>query len=143
MKADKENKFQELIQDHTSQIQRICFGFTNSSEEVKDLYQEVLINVWKSIDGFRNDAAIATWLHRITINTCLLWNKRKKKFLSSKSMVEYMNLEVEELEKESSPELIQLRRAINQLKPGDKTLILLVLEELSYNEIAEVTGLSI
>lgn len=143
-RTDKEILFTELLDKHKPQIQRICWGFTSNEADVKDIYQEVIINIWKGLDGFKNQAAYSTWMHRIAINTCLLWKKRKPIYdqisekLTSKKLVYEMVVD-----SSHNPELINLKRAINKLKNGDKALILLVLEELSYKEIAEVTGMSI
>lgn len=144
MKIDKEEEFLNIMNHHEGQIRRICLGFRNSNGDVEDLYQEVLINIWKGLENFRNEAATSTWIHRITINTCILWNKRKKKFRVNLSNVEIRSSAISmDQDPDGNIELIKLRKAISTLKPGDKSLILLVLEELSYKEIAKVTGLSI
>jgi len=142
--SDKEKIFKEALKKHKSQIHRVCWGFTNSAEDVKDLYQDVVINIWKGLEGFRNQSSLSTWLHRITINTCLLWKKKKKSVLSFQSNMTDLQVENEyEFKINENPQLKALKKAIDKLKPVDKSLILLVLEELSYKEIAEITGLSI
>jgi len=142
--SDKENIFKTIQKDYQNQVHRICWGFTERPEDVKDLYQDVMINIWKGLGGFRNEASYGTWVHRITINTCLLWKRRKKKHLEiTEELTKDYNVYYEGFGSEENEELLQLKRAIRKLKKSDKTIILLVLEELSYNEIAEVTGLSI
>lgn len=142
--SDKERKFQELMSAHSERILRLCRGFTDQPVDVKDLYQEVIINVWKGMKGFRAEAASSTWIHRITINTCLLWKKKGKRWQKEKETYgAEPRFDSQPELNEVTPELQALRKAIQQLKTGERTILLLYLEELSYKEIAKITGLSL
>lgn len=142
--SEKEDKFKTIISHHQDQIQRICSGFTTNVEDIKDLYQDVIINIWKGMESFRGDASYATWIHRITINCCLLWKRKSKVQVSKNDAIELSNQNrIQNDVSVDNPQLQLLKEAINQLKSSDKALILLVLEELTYKQIAEITGLSI
>lgn len=142
--SEKREIFMEVIKQHKNQIHRICWGFTKSQEDIKDLFQDVIVNIWKGLDGFKNKSSYSTWIHRITINTCILWKKKVTFFNQSKEINPLIpESTYDEIKVEGDPRLIQLKKAIEQLKPTDKTIILLVLEEISHKEISEITGLSV
>jgi len=142
--SEKEEIFKKIINQHKNQIHRICWGFTKSQEDIKDLFQDVIINIWKGFDGFKSKSSYSTWIHRITINTCILWKKKSNYFNQSKEINSSIPQSTyDEIKFEADPRLIQLKEAINQLKSIDKTIILLTLEEVSHKKISEITGLSI
>ncbi len=142
--SEKEEIFAAVINQHKNQIHRICWGFTKSQEDIKDLFQDVIVNIWKGIDGFKNQSSYSTWIHRITINTCLLWKKKANYYHQSKEINEMIPQPTyEEIEITGDSQLMNLKKAIDQLKSVDKTIILLVLEEVPHKEISEITGLSV
>ena len=71
MKENKEEQFKKIIDENGGRILRICRYYNSNPEDQKDLYQEILINVWKSLDRFRGDSKISTWVYRIAVNTSL------------------------------------------------------------------------
>ncbi|HKJ41697.1 MAG TPA: RNA polymerase sigma factor, partial [Sunxiuqinia sp.] len=68
---NKEEKFEQIVSENKERISRVCRYYANCEEDSKDMCQEVLINIWKSLDSYRGDAAISTWIYRIAINTSL------------------------------------------------------------------------
>ena len=71
-RAERERLFHELFAENQSRIQRLCYGFLGSSAEVDDLFQEIMVNVWNSLPGFRGESRPSTWLYRIAVNTALI-----------------------------------------------------------------------
>ena len=123
----------------------MCWGFAKQQQEVDDLFQEVMIRLWKGLEKFEGRAQLSTWIYRITVNTCLYFKEKNKKVIwqpidykSDRS--DFSNTETTIIQNER---LQALRAAIQQLSKADKTIALLLLEELSYKEIAEVTGLTV
>ena len=76
---DQEELFARLVREHKSTIYTVCYMFSHDEEEVNDLFQETLINMWKGIDSFREESKISTWIYRVALNTCLLQERKKKK----------------------------------------------------------------
>ncbi len=142
--TDKENIFQVLIKDHKQQVYRVCWGFTSNLHDVEDLFQETMINLWKGLDGFKGASAPSTWIYRITVNTCILWKKKAAKSIKSEVKGEFIDGGASIENAYVVNEQIQsLKTAIQSLKKIDKSIMLLLLEECSYNDIAEITGLSV
>ncbi len=143
---EKEKLFNEVFKENKDRIFRLCYTSLNNKDEVDDLFQEVMANVWRSLDGFRNESKISTWIYRITVNSALLFNKRYK----TKSG-RFQNLEPHELEemhagspfeKSLDDDLKNLHKAIAELGKQDRIIIGLFLEGTSYEEISEIVGIS-
>lgn len=142
---NKEQKFKQVYEKSKDKIHRLCLGFMGNKADADDLFQEVLIKVWNNLDTFRNESNINTWIYRITTNTALLTINRKTKL--NKKEVGYLNLPNYEQET-SNPtakeqEIKKLYKAISLLKEIDRIIIGLVLENCSYEEISNITGLKI
>jgi len=148
MKEDKDIAFKQIVEDNSDRIMRICRYYNPNAEDQKDMYQEILVNVWKSLDKFRGDSAISTWIYRIAVNTALSFSG--KTFRNLKMRIDkdpnQLNLLLDDdaLEQKMMQEthLEELQTQINQLSVIDKALISLVLEGLSMREIADVIGLT-
>jgi len=142
--TNKETDFLEILANHKNQIYRVCWGFVSQADDVNDLFQEVVMNVWKGMDGFRKESAYSTWIQRIAINTCILWKKQdKKKQDLLSSQMDMPQIENEEYSEKENPKIKHLKTAIDKLKKMDRSIILLLLEGLSYKELSEVTGLTV
>jgi len=139
----QEKKFEEIVEIHRDQVYRMCWGFAKNSFDVDDLFQEVMINIWKGLKKFEGKASMSTWIYRITVNTCLLWKRRKSKTIESQEFINVkIDVPIEKSESKIDENIIAMRAAFQQLKKIDKTIILLLLEGCSYKEISEITGLT-
>lgn len=144
----KEEKFNKVILDNGKKIRRICRYYNANQEDQKDMYQEILVNVWKSLDSFRGDSAISTWIYRIAVNTSLGFTGK-----AFKQMKLLVSLDTENLSSLLSDELLDekllqekklemLQTELNQLSVIDKSLISLMLEGLTMRDIADVIGIT-
>jgi RNA polymerase sigma-70 factor (ECF subfamily) len=71
MENSKEIRFRQVVEENGNRISRICSYYSKSAEDRKDMYQEILVNIWKSLDKFRGESSISTWIYRIAVNTSL------------------------------------------------------------------------
>ncbi len=134
--------YQASILPFAAIIIKICRAYTHSQEDFEDYYQEVCLQIWRSKDTFREQCQWSTWVYRISLNVCLtLLKKNKRKgqtyFTSEVLPDDVMVTENRAFEDES---LNQLYVAIRHLSEVDRALILLYLEEKSYQEIADILG---
>lgn len=145
---NKEEKFKQIVSENDIRIRRICRYYASGEDESKDIYQEVLINIWKSLDSYRGDAAISTWIYRIALNTALTQSGKSYKEIKLHVDVDTQSLsgilDDEELENKQllEKQLDLLQTEINQLSIIDKALISLQIEKLSTKEIANIIGLT-
>ncbi|MDE6337905.1 MAG: RNA polymerase sigma factor [Muribaculaceae bacterium] len=138
-----QRQFEALIATHSTLISRICFSYAADSEDYNDLRQDVLINIWKGIATFRGDASSLTWVYRVTLNTCVS-TVRKRSRRPATERLDTMPFDIpEEKEDEGLRERFEtLHRLISELSPIDKAIVTMWLDERSYDEIAEVVGMS-
>ncbi len=142
--SEKETKFIQLLEKHKHQVYRVCWGFSSSKADVDDLFQEAMVNLWKGMATFKGKASLSTWAYRITVNTCILWKKKQSKNQALHANTEEKFPDIAQPHEEPPNEqVLALKQAIQQLKKMDRTLILLLLEECSYKEIAEITGMTV
>ncbi|SDB91422.1 RNA polymerase sigma factor [Williamwhitmania taraxaci] len=145
---EREKVFKELISDNEHKIRRVCSYYAHSEEDRKDLYQEILINVWKSFETFRGDSAVGTWLYRVALNTALGFSG--KEFKRLRFNVDFDSTRLNNLgceDKASDAMVLEhkfalLQNRMNQLSVIDKAIISLVMEGLPMREIADVIGLT-
>ncbi len=76
---EKEKEFEQIVKKHKSTIYTVCYMFSKDEDEVNDLFQETLLNLWKGFDGFRGDAAVSSWIWKVALNTCISFDRKKKR----------------------------------------------------------------
>lgn len=128
-----------MVREHKSTIYTVCYMFSKDQDEVNDLFQEVLINLWKGFSTFEGRSDVRTWIYRISLNTCISQERKKKK---ARSVPLSMNINLFEDRDEDSRQVEMLHKRINKLGAFDRAIILLWLENMSYEEIGQVVGIS-
>jgi RNA polymerase sigma-70 factor (ECF subfamily) len=130
--------FEEIYQLYAPMVYRVCIGYTNDSDQAKDLVQETFIAVWKGLSGFRNEAKMSTWIFRIATNNCLRALEKAKRMPIGELPLNLPN----PIEESNEEKLNLLYRCIAELNEMDRIIISLELEELPQAEIAEIVGIS-
>jgi RNA polymerase sigma factor (sigma-70 family) len=141
MDKKNEQEFTRLVMKNKSTIYMVCYMFSQDEEEVKDLFQDILVKLWKGYDKFRGDSDIKTWIYRVSLNTCLDYQTRHKR----KGVEEKLGPGIDPAEDvdAKSLQVKQLYSRIHSLGLIDRGIILLWLEGLSYDEIAAIVGISV
>lgn len=145
---DRESRYREVIETNKDRIFRICCGYVNDRDERKDVYQEILLNIWKSLDGFRAQAQISTWIYRVAVNTCLghlKSERRRRNHIDTEASADldaFPQEDQHETQEDLQQAIEHLYRCINTLSPVDRALITLHLEDVSSQEIADILGIS-
>ena len=129
----------QMIREHKSTIYTVCFMFSKDSDEVSDLFQEVLINLWKGYASFQNRSSVDTWIWKVSFNTCISYERKKQK---RATLPLTMDINLFEDKDEDSRQIRQLYDRIHRLKPFDRAIVLLWLENMSYEEIGAIVGIS-
>ena len=135
----KEQQFAQVVKDNRSTIYVVCYMFSNDAEEVADLFQEVLVKLWNGYDSFQGKSDIKTWIYRVTLNTCVTIDRKKRR--RNRAMLSMDVVYFDSQEQETAQVRI-LHERIARLQPLDRAIILLWLEQISYGEIGEIVGIS-
>ncbi|WP_455672222.1 RNA polymerase sigma factor [Phocaeicola sp.] len=142
MKEQTENEqaFLTLVKEYRRLIYKVCYLYATDEEHFKDLHQEVLINLWQGFKGFKGEAKLSSWIYRVSLNTCISFYRKHSKITDTMPLESLFGLMADENEK--PVHLREMYRLISRLNRLEKAIILLWLDERSYEEIADITGLS-
>jgi RNA polymerase sigma-70 factor (ECF subfamily) len=140
MMKQEEEIFARLVREHKSTIYTVCYMFSKDEDEVQDLFQETLINMWKGMGGFREESKIDTWIYRVALNTCLTQERKKKREV--KKVPLNMDVNFFEDNDANAKQARILHQRISQLAYVDRALVMLWLDGMSYDEIGAVVGIS-
>lgn len=138
--ANNESEFTDLAKQHKSLIYMVCYMISKDEDEVNDLFQETLINMWKGYEAFRQDSKASTWIYRVALNTCVSQERKKKKHPVSSPL--QMDVNLFEDDDIDTQQLRQLHERIQRLGLVDRAIVMMWLEGLTYDEMAAVIGIT-
>lgn len=137
----KEQEFSRMVREHKSTIYTVCYMFSNDEDEVSDLFQETLINLWKGYESFRHESKLSTWIYRVAMNTCISADRKKRK--QGTKVPLSMNIDLYNDEDHETKQVRQLHERIQRLDLIDRALVMMWLEGMNYDEIADVIGIRV
>lgn len=138
IQKERAKVFEDIVRDYSLMITKVCYYFATSIPELKDLRQEVLLNIWTGWDKFRKESKLSTWIYRVCFNTCITYQRKNKQRKNEVPLSSVLDFEDESFDMERYKEM---HRLIGKLDSEDKAIILMWLDENSYEEIADVVGL--
>jgi RNA polymerase sigma-70 factor (ECF subfamily) len=143
LKAAREREFLDHLRRHEALIHKICQVYATDSLTKQDLFQEIVLQLWKSFESFRNESKMSTWMYRIALNTALM-DKRKSKTTVSLSFFNLLNDErAEEIDDGPQQEnKFILYNAIAKLTEIEKAIVMLYLDDKSYEQMEDILGVS-
>ena len=136
-----EKDFEKAMEIYGGIISKVCYYFSADSDEFKDLRQEVFYNLWKGWDKFRKDSKISTWIYRISFNTCVSYQRKEKKSKNCIPIDQMLDIPAD-----SDSRLVEkyniMHDLIRQLPYQERAIILMWLDDKTYEEIAELIGIN-
>ena len=138
---DLESKFAQTIKQNKSTIYTVCYMFSRDADEVADLFQEAVINLWRGFEKFEGRSDVKTWIYRVTLNTCISLDRKDKKRRTATEPLE-MNINLFQDQDRDTRQVDMLHSRISRLQPFDRAIVLLWLENMPYDEIGQVVGIS-
>ena len=142
-----EQKFLELVNENRNRILRVCRVYAWNSADQDDLYQEILFQIWRGLPGLKEKQFANTWLYRVSINTAISFVRKRTSGSNRVLHFEHADLtrmieSRQTTEENADDRIATLYTAIYKLDPLEKALVTLFLEDLTYEQIAEATGIS-
>ena len=142
LNAEQVAAFTQLVQQYEKLVYKVCRVYAPDAENCKDLFQEIIVQAWLAYPRFRQDAHASTWLYRIALNTAIS-HKRKAQKAAMVGLPSFIEQYADEPARQAyAAEYELLQRMIAELPPLDKALVLLYLEDRSYQEMADILGIS-
>lgn len=135
-----ELEFTKMVGENSRTIYTVCYFFSRNRENVEDLFQEVLVNLWKGFGKFRGDSEIKTWIWRVSMNTCINQESKRKRSVQTVPLTFEIDLPESQDERENQVRILYER--ITGLPLFDRAIILLWLEGMKYDEIAAIVGIT-
>lgn len=140
----KETEFTRLIEENQGIVHKVCRIYTDSLEAHEDLFQEIVLQLWKSFDSFKGDSKFSTWMYRVGLNTAITLIRKKNRTIATSSIDSqpYFDVKASEIDEEQEEKLRLLYASIKKLNDVERALVLLYLEDLPYKEISQTLGIS-
>lgn len=137
---DLEQLFIQTINQNQGILHKVCRIYCRNQEDHNDLFQEIVLQLWKAFPTFRSESKITTWMYRIALNTAISGLRKKKITVTE---LEKISFQIEDRNEATIDEdLKQLYKAIEHLSDIEKSIVLLYLEDKPYEEIGEITGIT-
>lgn len=136
-----EDEFTMMVNQNRKVIYKVCYFYSKNIDEVNDLFQETLINLWRGFENFRGESNIKTWVWRVSLNTCNNYNRNSNRKVMTIPLT--VNVDLYTDEDDNCRQVQQLYERIDRLNAFDRAIILLWLENMSYDDIAQIIGISV
>jgi len=138
-----EKEFLQIIQKNQGIIHKVCNIYCDTEDDRNDLFQEIVVQLWRSYPTFRKESKVSTWMYRVALNTAITSFKKSKR-RPDQNRLTYENFQIEDeaYDTETEERIRSLHKAVNHLTGIEKSIVLLYLENKKYEEIAEITGIT-
>ena len=140
MNNDKEHQFELLVRKHKRTIYTVCYLFSHDKTEIDDLFQEILIRLWNGFDTYEGRSDAKTWIYRVSLNTAINQYKKERRRIETVPLT--VDIDPYEADDPSSRQIRELYNRISRLDFIDRSLILLWLEGISYEDIGAIIGIT-
>ena len=140
MNNDKEHQFELLVQEHKRTIYTVCYMFSHNKAEIDDLFQEILIRLWNGFDHYEGRSSARTWIYRVALNTAINQDKKQRRRIETVPLT--VDIDPFEADNPKTGQVRKLHDLISQLELIDRSLVLLWLEGISYDEIGAIIGIT-
>ena len=140
MNNDKEHQFELLVREHKRTIYTVCYMFSHNKTEVEDLFQEVLIRLWNGFDHYEGRSSARTWVYRVALNTAINQDKKERRRIETVPLT--VDINPFEADDPKTQQVRKLHDLISQLELIDRSLVLLWLEGIPYDEIGAIIGIT-
>lgn len=139
---EKEQEFLKRIESHKGILYKVSKMYMDNHDDQQDLFQEIVCQLWKSYDSFRNESQFSTWMYRVAVNTAIVFLKKEKRKVDR---YEIASENIKEDEGDShikESQIDHFYKAVQKLEKIDKAIIFYQLEGFSHKEIGENLGIS-
>jgi RNA polymerase sigma-70 factor (ECF subfamily) len=138
-----EQQFINLINEHQGLIHKVCIMYESDRDQRNDLFQEIVLQLWRSFPTFRGESKITTWMYRIALNTAISRYRKESRMVRTEDLHEtHFNISDQLSPNENEENIQRLQHAIRQLSEIERAMVMMALEEIPYEEIAETIGIT-
>ena len=139
---ERDRIFNDWLASHKGILFKVVHAYAFEHADRQDLFQEIVLQVWRSVDAFRGESSVSTWMYRVALNTATAWTRKQDRHQRGKQPLETVDGLLTAPGTEADPRVEWLYRQIAQLKDVDRSVALLMLDGFAYKEIAAIVGIS-
>ena len=140
--TDREREFSQLVKDNQGLIIKVSRLYTNSPEDEQDLFQEIVLQLWRSYDTFKGQSKISTWMYRVALNTAITLFRKKTKSPQTDELMDFHQKNFMEDDDERQQQVSLLYKVVKMLPKVERAIVMMYLDDLPYKDIAENLGIS-
>jgi RNA polymerase sigma-70 factor (ECF subfamily) len=140
--SERDRIFGDWLESHKETLFKVVRAYAFEHADRQDLFQEMAIQVWRSVDAYRGDSSVRTWMYRIALNAAISWTRKQDRHQRGKQPLEVVDGLLAASAAEADPRVEWLYRQIARLKDVDRSVALLMLDGFAYREIAAIAGIS-
>lgn len=140
--SEQRKIFEGWLNDHKGLMFKIIRAYAFTDFDQEDLFQEITVQVWKSVPNFKHQSAVSTWIYRVSLNTALMWKRKEKRHQDGRQSIGHTEHFLQESNKPIDDRLTWLYEKIAALNKIDRSLTLLLLDGFSYKDMSEIIGVS-
>lgn len=138
----KEQEFSQLINDNQGLIIKVSRLYTNTLEDEQDLFQEIVLQLWRSYDTFKGQSKISTWMYRVALNTAITLFRKKTKSPKTDELHDFHYQGFDEIDDEKQQQISLLYKVIKMLPKVERAIVMMYLDDLPYKDISENLGIT-
>jgi RNA polymerase sigma-70 factor, ECF subfamily len=139
---NQKSTFKAWFENHQGLVYKVARSYASTPEDLDDLFQEIMLQLWRSIPSFKGDSRESTWIYRVGLNTALGWSRKERNRSHTENKAPAFSVPTPASSLEHREKLEQVYEIIHSLPHADSSVLLLHLEGLSYQEISDVLGIS-
>ena len=139
---ETEIEFEKRIREHALLIHKVCRIYADSDADRQDLFQEIVIHLWKAYPKYQGLSQFSTWLYRVGINTAITGLRKQRNFITTYEPAALPSHHPDETDNEEEEQWQQLATAIKKLNEVEKAIVMLYMEDRSYEEMEDILGIS-
>jgi len=140
--SERDRIFGDWLAAHKGTLLTVVCAYASEHADRQDLLQEVALQIWLSVDAYRGDSGVKTWMYRVALNAAISWTRKQERHQRGKQPLEIVDGLLVASGAEADPRVEWLYRQIAQLKASDRSVALLMLDGFAYKEIAAIAGIS-
>jgi RNA polymerase sigma-70 factor (ECF subfamily) len=139
---ERERIFNDWLASHKGILFKVVHAYAFEHADRQDLFQEIVIQIWHSVDAFRGESSVPTWMYRVALNTAIAWTRKENRHQRGKQPLAVVEGLLTTASAAPDPRVEWLYQQIGQLKDVDRSVALLLLDGFSYKEIAAIVGIT-
>jgi len=140
--SSKEKEFSQLIRDNQGLIIKVSRLYTNTLEDEEDLFQEIVLQLWRSYDSFKGDSKISTWMYRVALNTAITLFRKKTKSPQTNELQDFHYKDYLEEDDDKQQKISLLYKVVKMLPNVERAIVMMYLDDLPYRDIAGNLGIT-